>query len=177
MDQWWEFVHQKAGIPGMQETGSSSSWENETILVVSKICRTLRIYWKERLKEAFYEGLKKVFGPEENGTSPVLSSDSETLFTDKEEILSRWKEHFEKCLKFPVCHWWRSHCLHPSTTGIPQLSDEPCLKEVQVAIKQISSDKGWYSTWNLQVWRKQAGSGDSWAIQSHLECWSGDNGD
>ena len=91
--------------------------------------------------KAFYEGLKKVFGPEERGTSPVLSSDGETLFSDKKEILSRWKEHFENVLNSHSVIDEEVIASIPQRPEIPQLSLEPCLKEVQDAIKQMSSDK------------------------------------
>ncbi len=48
-------------------------------------------------RRAFYNGIKKVFGPQENGVSPVSSSDG-TLLTDKGDILKRWKEHFDTVL-------------------------------------------------------------------------------
>lgn len=90
--------------------------------------------------KAFYEGIKKVFGPQESGISPISSSDG-TLLTDREDILNRWKEHFETVLN------------NASTTDdeiiasiierpeIPELSLLPALEEVVTAIKQISSGK------------------------------------
>lgn len=54
--------------------------------------------------KAFYEGLKKGYGSQENGISPVLSSDGNTLHTDKKGIISRWKELFEIALNSTSSH-------------------------------------------------------------------------
>ena len=43
--------------------------------------------------KAFYDGIKKVFGPQESGVSPIAAKDG-TLLTDKHDILKRWGEHF-----------------------------------------------------------------------------------
>ena len=91
--------------------------------------------------KSFYEGLKRVFGPEERGTSPVLSSDGETLFSDKTQILSRWKQHFENVLNSHSVVDENVIASIPQRPEIPQLALEPCLKEVQDAIKQMSSNK------------------------------------
>ena len=91
--------------------------------------------------KSFYEGLKKVFGPRQKGASPVLSSDGETLFTDKAEILSRWKEHFENVLNTESVIDDDVISSIEQRPEIPQLSYEPSLKELQHAIKQMSSDK------------------------------------
>ena len=44
--------------------------------------------------KAVYDSLKKVYGPQKSGASPVVSSDGRTLLTDKTDILKRRKEHF-----------------------------------------------------------------------------------
>ena len=48
--------------------------------------------------KAFYEGLRKVYGPRDGGNSPVLSAEVRTLQTDKEDILLRWREHLNPFL-------------------------------------------------------------------------------
>ena len=42
----------------------------------------------------FYDALKEVYGPTSSGSSPLLSADGNTLFTDKEKILVRWAKQF-----------------------------------------------------------------------------------
>ena len=69
-----------------------------------------------------------MFGPEEKGTSPVVSSDGETLFTDKEEILSRWKVLFERVLNSQSVIDEEVNASIPQQPEIPQLSHEPCLR-------------------------------------------------
>ena len=76
-----------------------------------------------------------MFGREEKGNSPVLSSDGETLFIDKEEILSRWEEHFESVLNSQSVIDEEVIASIPQRPEIPQLSHEPCLKDVQDANK------------------------------------------
>ena len=44
---------------------------------------------------AFYEAVKAVYGPSYQIQAPLLSSDGNTLLTDKEAILQHWSEHFE----------------------------------------------------------------------------------
>lgn len=90
---------------------------------------------------AFYEGLKKVYGPKESGTSPVLSSDGKTLHTDKAQILARWKEHFEYVLNSDSVVDEDVIDSIPQKPEIPQLSYLPDLKEVQDSIKQMSIGK------------------------------------
>ena len=121
----------------------------------SKVQKTLRqmkeAWWSSHAKtvqdafdrkdsKAFYEGIKKVFGPQESGVSPIAASDG-TLLTDRGDILNRWKEHFEAALN------------NNSTTDediissiterpeIPELSLFPAIQEVFTAIKQMSSGK------------------------------------
>ena len=42
-----------------------------------------------------------MYGPQSSGSSPVLSADGNTLYTDKEKILKRWAEHFNNVLNRP----------------------------------------------------------------------------
>ena len=95
---------------------------------------------KQDLK-AFYDGLKTVYGPRESRSSPVLSSDSKTLFTDKKEIVTRWKEHFENVLNMASTIDETVISSIPQRVEIPTLSADLTLKEVKDAIKQLSCRK------------------------------------
>ena len=134
----------------------SSSTEREAYKkckgMVQKSLRQMEAWWSAKATQlqdaanrkdakAFYEGLQNVYGPKESGTSPVLSSDGETLHTDKTEILSRWKEHFEHVLNSDSVVDEDVIDSIPQKTEIPQLSLLPSLKEVQDSIKQISAGK------------------------------------
>ena len=91
---------------------------------------------KQDLK-AFYDGLKTVYGPRESRSSPVLSSDSKTLFTDKKEIVTRWKEHFENVLNMASTIDETVISSIPQRAEIPALFADLTLKEVKDAIKQL----------------------------------------
>ena len=67
------------------------------------------MWWEQKAREleeaasrhdvkSFHEGLRAVYGPKTAGSAPVLSSDGAKLLTDKNEILSRWAEHFNTLL-------------------------------------------------------------------------------
>ncbi|GAB1601017.1 uncharacterized protein LOC115227909, partial [Argonauta hians] len=90
--------------------------------------------------KAFYEGIRKVFGPQQSGASPISARDG-TLLTDKNDILSRWKEHFETVLNTSSV---TDDDIIESTQQLPvktELSDLPILQEVLVAIKRIAMGK------------------------------------
>ena len=53
--------------------------------------------------KVFYDCLKEIYGPTQCGTNPVLSADSEQLYTSPEDILRRWKDHFQTLLNQPSC--------------------------------------------------------------------------
>lgn len=86
--------------------------------------------------KAFYEGMKKVFGPQENSPSPVTSANGD-LLTDKAEILKRWKEHFDNILNNTSSTEEGVLESIPQCPEIPELSFLPTFQEVLAAIKQI----------------------------------------
>ena len=49
----------------------------------------------------FYNALKAIYGPQSSGSSPVLSTDGSTRYTDKDKILKRWAVHFNNVLNRP----------------------------------------------------------------------------
>ena len=89
----------------------------------------------------FYDALKEVYGPTSSGSSPLLSADGNTLFTDKEKIFVRWAEHFNSVLNCP------SSINNEAINCLPQvpineaLDDPPTLLETQKAIRLLSSGK------------------------------------
>ena len=48
--------------------------------------------------QAFYKGLKAVYGPQTRGASPLLSSDGKRLLVDEDKIMERWVEHYNEVL-------------------------------------------------------------------------------
>ena len=89
----------------------------------------------------FYDALKEDYGPTSSGSSPLLSADGNTLFTDKEKIFVRWAEHFNSVLNRP------SSINNEAINRLPQvpineaLDDPPTLLETQKAIRLLSSGK------------------------------------
>ena len=91
---------------------------------------------------SFYHNLKTVFGgPNEAGTTPVLSKDGTTLLTRQSDIMNRWVEHFNTVLNQP------SSFDASVLLGIPQrptdtsLAVPPSLHEVHCAIKSLTNGK------------------------------------
>ena len=91
--------------------------------------------------KVLFEGLRAIYGPRANGSTPILKSDSTTLLTDKGEILARWAEHFNSLLNR------QSIISDKAIDGTPQLpvmeglGIEPSNAEVITAIKQLSTGK------------------------------------
>ena len=50
----------------------------------------------------FFDELKAIYGPRCHGMSPPYSADGSILVTDREGILKRWAEHFNKLLNRPL---------------------------------------------------------------------------
>ena len=89
----------------------------------------------------FYESLKAVYGPQSSGSSPLLSSDGQTLLTEKQQILDRWVEHFDSVLNRPSSINEEAIARLPQVEVNRDLDLPPTLTEVQKAIKQMSSSK------------------------------------
>ena len=85
----------------------------------------------------FYEGLKGVFGPQVSGTSPVMADDGTTLLTEKNDILNRWKTHFESVLNSSSDVNNSILDSLPERTQIPELDFIPNFSEVSTAVKQM----------------------------------------
>ena len=134
----------------------NSSWKKKTYKTckaqVQKALRQMKEKWwadhaesiqaafNRKDSKAFYEGIKKVFGPHESGAAPISAKDG-TLLTDKSDILNRWKEHFETVLNAPSV---TDDDVIGSIQQLPekiQLSVLPTLQEVFEAIKQIAMGK------------------------------------
>ena len=82
-----------------------------------------------------------MYGRRESRSSPVLSSDGKTLFTDKKEILYSWKEHFENVLNIASAFDETVISSILQRAEIPPLFADLTLKEVKDAIKQLSCRK------------------------------------
>ena len=89
----------------------------------------------------FYDALKDVYGPTSSGSSPLLSADVNTLFTNKEKIPVRWAEHFNSVLNCPSSINNEAINRLPQGPIIEALDDPPTLLETQKSIRLLSSGK------------------------------------
>lgn len=102
--------------------------------------QSIQAAFNRKDSKAFYEGIRKVFGPQESGASPIYAGDG-TLLTDKTDILNRWKDHFETVLNASSV---TDDDVIGSIQQLPEkteLSVLPTLQEVFEAIKQIAMGK------------------------------------
>jgi len=90
--------------------------------------------------KSFFDGLKAVFGPKSTGSTPIYSNDG-TLLTDKQQILSRWAEHFQTVLNCPSSESQEALDDIEQWPVLESLSLTPSLAEVSKATGQISSGK------------------------------------
>ena len=67
----------------------------------SRRAEEIQSYAESNNSRCFYNALKTIYGPQSSGSSPVLSADGSTLYTDKDKILKRWAEHFNNVLNRP----------------------------------------------------------------------------
>ena len=109
-------------------------------------------WWRQRAEElqiaadthnvkAFYGDLRALYGPKSTGNSPVYSSDNETLLTDRDKILQRWADHFENVLNSDSVVDNDVIGALPQRPILQNLSGNPTISEVKLAIKQLSNGK------------------------------------
>uniref|UniRef100_A0A5F8GYV1 Reverse transcriptase domain-containing protein n=1 Tax=Monodelphis domestica TaxID=13616 RepID=A0A5F8GYV1_MONDO len=89
----------------------------------------------------FFSALKTVYGPLKPITTPLLSSDGDTLIKDKKGISNRWKEDFSRLLNRLSSVDQSALDQIPQNHTFEQLDVPPSIEEVQKAIKQMSAGK------------------------------------
>lgn len=121
----------------------------------SKKAHEIQSFADSHESKRFYEALRSVYGPQTSGSSPLLSSDSSKLLTEKTEILDRWAEHFNSVLNRPA------DINEVAIDRLPQVEiDEtldrlPDKAELQKAIKQLSCGKALAQMQFLQKFTSQ----------------------
>ena len=70
-------------------------------VLYSKKADEIQSYADSNNMKDFYASLKSVYGPQPSGSSPLLSSDGNSIITDRSKILDRWAEHFQAVLNRP----------------------------------------------------------------------------
>ena len=89
----------------------------------------------------FYAALRRVYGPSDQSLAPVRSQDGSTLFTNKSDIMNRWKEHYSSLLNT------RNPSNHLSLENIPQLTTitemdlAPTMQEVAQSVNNMRNSK------------------------------------
>nr|VZH97110.1 unnamed protein product [Spirometra erinaceieuropaei] len=89
----------------------------------------------------FFSAITAVYGPPTNGTSPLLSADSNTHLTEKTQILQRWAEHFRGVLNRPSVISDAAIERLPQVETNVDLDLPPALQETIRAVQQLSSGK------------------------------------
>jgi len=90
--------------------------------------------------EAFYGGLREVYGPGALGSAPVKSTDG-TLLTERPRILERWVEHFQSVLNQKSTFETQMLSEIPQWTTATYLDDVPSATDVEHALRQTASGK------------------------------------
>ena len=101
----------------------------------------LQAYADSGNTRAVFQALKTVYGPKSSSSCPILASDGEELLTAKQDILSRWREHFSNLLN-------RQSTVDESIVDtIPQrlarneLDLPPSFSEVRLAVGTLNNNK------------------------------------
>ena len=83
----------------------------------------------------FYSSLKEIYSPTSIGSFPMLSADGTTLITEKDKVLERWAEHFDRVLNRPSSINDEAIERLPQVPTNATLDATPTLDEVQKAIQ------------------------------------------
>ena len=123
-----------------------------------------------------YEAFKSIYGPQHSTPSPLFSADNSKLTSEKEGIMDRWAEHFNKVLNCSSKVNERALARILQTDQNAELDTPLGVEEVTKTINQISSGKApgsdsipveVYKGWTF-VGRQTHNS-----VQNHLEGQSG----
>ena len=60
---------------------------------LSKKADEIQSFTDRKDMKKFFDALKTIYGPQNSGTTPLLSADGTSLLTNKEAIFKRWAEH------------------------------------------------------------------------------------
>ena len=89
----------------------------------------------------FYSALKQVYGPTDRSLAPVRSRDGDVLFTGKNDILSRWREHYNMLLNTENPSDPQILNRLPQKEPIQQMDMTPTLQEVELAVRTLKNRK------------------------------------
>ncbi len=91
----------------------------------------------------FYAGLKEIYGPTTTRSPPILSADGSNLITDKDKILERWAEHFDRLSVLNRPSTINDEAIHrlPQVPVNDTMNAIPIFDEIQKATRQLSSGR------------------------------------
>ena len=108
---------------------------------LSKKAEEIQSFADRKDMKKFHNALKTIYDRKTSGATPLFSADGSTLLTDKDAILKRWAEHFNRVLNRPSS---------VNGNAISRLSQIECnvpldefstVKETRKAIHLLSSGK------------------------------------
>ena len=89
----------------------------------------------------FYQALQVIYGPRHTSPCSLLNADDTQMITEKERILDRWAEHFNKVLNCSAAINDNAIARLPQVELNFNLDASPSEAEVSKAIKQLSGSK------------------------------------
>jgi len=96
---------------------------------------TIQRYLDIKDMKNFYTTLKAVYGPTTTSSSPpILSADGSTLMSDKEKILERCTEHFDRVLNRP------SNINEETNDRLPQVPIDGSLADPPTEAESLESN-------------------------------------
>ena len=108
----------------------------------SKKAVEIQSYTDQHNTKRLYEAIKALYGPQPSGSPPLLSADGTQLFTERNQILERWAEHFDSVLNRPASINDEAIARLPQVAINEELANLPNLdSEVEKAIDQLSKGK------------------------------------
>ena len=101
----------------------------------------LQFFADNRDMRNFYAGTKEIYGPQRSSVSKLKAADNTTVISERDEILHRWKEHFEALLNRPSTVSTDSLRNVPKRAIRPELSLPPSYVEYMFAFKRMKHNK------------------------------------
>ena len=95
----------------------------------------------ENSSKGFFAAIKQIYGPQKTAIAPVRDAEGSQVFTEKPEIVSRWREYFSELLNRPTTATEEALATieqHPTQEDI---ANPPTLEEIVAAIKSTKSGK------------------------------------
>lgn len=90
---------------------------------------------------AFYNGLKAIWGPRTNYASRLKSADGSSYISEKNDILKRWAEHFERLLNIQSGISAQTLDRIRYISPINSLDDAPDMNEIDEAVESLRDRK------------------------------------